>query len=581
MIEELSQVDYDAAKVSATEQMKALSSEADVWAKIDATDKLVGGTRLRSYIEECASHCEGHNLYELLAILSFFRKCREYLFFGEMAARVVRLAEGLPQPSAQGRVYVTLSPVQVFQYANIYGFYTKAGKRLTREVLLFVPRKFGKTTTAATFALNDALFGDSDAEAYITANSLDQAGICFKMVRTIVKHLDKKKRFREVADTIEVRLPGRESKVRCLADNARTLDGLKASISINDESSQAVSFATKNTVTTSMGVRKNPLTIDITTASDLVEGPFVDQLNYFKAVLRGEKEDDGVFAHIFQPDLGDDEGAPDTWRKVNPHIGVTIDVDYYHNEYKKAQRSFENMSAFRTKLLNVFVCGSARSWITSDEIWARFRALPIDKLSIHTKLIKATCSFDLSIRDDFSAVTYMLWMEDTMSFHSHTDYYFPRENLERHPNCELYRKWAEEGHLILTNGDVIDYSRIVEDIVRRNECVALVGIGYDAYKNGEVVNSLRSAGAGSILQAVPQVRSAFTSPCDAMELAIARGKITFEPNPITAWCFSNAVIDEDNNGNRKPMKKHSGASAKIDGAITNLMCLKVWEKLGL
>ena len=474
-----------------------------------------------------------------------------------------------------------LSPVQVFQYCNIYGFYTKAGKRLTREVLLFVPRKFGKTTTAATFALNDALFGDSDAEAYITANSLDQAGICFKMVRSIVKHLDKKKRFREVADTIEVRLPGRESKIRCLADNARTLDGLKASISINDESSQAVSFATKNTVTTSMGVRKNPLTIDITTASDLVEGPFVDQLNYFKAVLRGEKEDDGVFAHIFQPDLGDDEGAPDTWRKVNPHIGVTIDVDYYHNEYKKAQRSFENMSAFRTKLLNVFVCGSARSWITSDEIWARFKSLPIDKLSIHSKLIKATCSFDLSIRDDFSAVTYMLWLEDTMSFHSHTDYYFPRENLERHPNCELYRKWAEEGHLILTNGDVIDYSRIVEDIVKRNECVALVGIGYDAYKNGEVVNSLRSAGAGSILQAVPQVRSAFTSPCDAMELAIARGKITFEPNPITAWCFSNAVIDEDNNGNRKPMKKHSGASAKIDGAITNLMCLKVWEKLGL
>lgn len=168
-----------------------------------------------------------------------------------------------------------------------------------------------------------------------------------------------------------------------------------------------------------------------------------------------------------------------------------------------------------------------------------------------------------------------------MSFHSHTDYYFPRENLERHPNCELYRKWAEEGHLILTNGDVIDYSRIVEDIVRRDNNVAIVGIGYDAYKNGEVVNALRNAGAGNALQAVPQVRSAFTSPCDAMELAIARGKITFEPNPITAWCFSNAVIDEDNNGNRKPMKKHSGASAKIDGAITNLMCLKVWEKLGL
>lgn len=581
MIDELSQVDYELAKGRAIEKLAVLRSEADVWAKVDATDKLVGGTRLRSYLTECIEHGEAHNLYELLAVIAFFRKCKGYLFFGEMAARVVRLAEGLPQPSAQGRVYVMLSPVQVFQYCNIYGFYTRAGKRLTREVLLFVPRKFGKTTTAATLALNDALFGDNDAEAYITANSLDQAGICFKMVRAIVKHLDKKKRFREVADTIEIRLPGRESKIRCLADNARTLDGLKASLSVNDESSQAVSFATKNTVTTSMGVRKNPLTIDITTASDLVEGPFVDQLNHFKAVLRGEKEDDGVFAHIFQPDLGDDESAPDTWRKVNPHIGVTIDVDFYASEYKKAQRSFENMVAFRTKLLNVFVCGSARSWIMGDEIVARFRSMHIDKMSVRSKLVRATCSFDLSIRDDFSAVTYMLWLEDEQAFHSHTDYYFPADNVERHPNCELYRKWAADGHLIMTPGDVIDYSRIVGDILQRNECIALLGIGYDAYKNGEVVNALKNAGAGNVLQAVPQVRSAFTSPTDAMELAIARRKITFEPNPITAWCFSNAVIDEDNNGNRKPMKKYSGAATKIDGAITNLMCLKVWEKLGL
>lgn len=580
MIEELSQVDYDAAKKGVTERLKELRS-ADVWGLVDLTDSRIGGTRLRAYIEECINHCAGHNLYELLAIEMFFKKCSKYLYFAEMTARVVRLAEGLPQPSAKGRVYVELSPVQVFQFANIYGFYTPEGKRLTREVLLFVPRKFGKTTTAATLALNDALFGDSDAEAYITANSLDQASICFKMVRAIVKHLDKKKRFREVADTIEIRLPGRESKIRCLADNARTLDGLKASLAVNDESSQAVSFATKNTVTTSMGVRKNPLTIDITTASDLVEGPFVDQLNYFKAVLRGEKEDDGVFAHLFQPDLGDDESSPDTWRKVHPHIGVTIDVDFYSAEYKKAQRSFENLVAFRTKLLNVFVCGSARSWITSDEIWARHSKLPIDKLNVREKIIRATCSFDLSIRDDFSAVTYMLYLEDKRCFHSHTDYYFPKENLERHVNCELYRKWANEGHLILTEGSVIDYSRIVEDIVRRNDHVCILGIGYDAYKNGEVVNSLRNAGAGSILKAVSQVRSAFTSPTDAMELAIAREKITFEPNPITAWCFQNAVIDEDNNGNRKPMKRYQGAATKIDGVITNLMCLKVWEQLGV
>ena len=140
MIDELSQVDYELAKGRAIEKLAVLRSEADVWAKVDATDKLVGGTRLRSYITECVEHGEAHNLYELLAVIAFFRKCKGYLFFGEMAARVVRLAEGLPQPSAQGRVYVMLSPVQVFQYCNIYGFYTRRETPDARGAVIRAPQ---------------------------------------------------------------------------------------------------------------------------------------------------------------------------------------------------------------------------------------------------------------------------------------------------------------------------------------------------------------------------------------------------------------------------------------------------------
>lgn len=581
MIVELSQEDFLKKKIDTISELTRTRRSEIVQCAIARIDAEIGGTRLKTYIDDCCDNPDAHNLYELLSVCSFFRKLSEYLFFPEMVGRFVRFAEALPQPSARGRVLVSLSPVQIFQFSNIYGFYRKNGKRLIREVLLFVPRKFGKTTVAALIVLYDAFFGDSDAEGYITANSLDQAAICFNMVRKIVKFLNKRRFFREVADTIEFRYFGRESKIRCLADNPRSLDGLKASVSVNDESSQAVSFSTKNTITTSMGVRENPLTVDITTASDLVEGPFVEQLNHFKSVLRDEIQEDSIFAHIFQPDLGDAEDSPETWRKVHPHIGVTIDVDFYADEYRKAMRSLENLNSFRTKLLNVFVCGSARSWITADEIWKRFSDFDISKLSIYDKLYSATCSFDLSIRDDFSAVTYMVWFEEEQYMCSHTDYYFPAACLERHPNSELYRKWADEGYLILTDGETIDYARIVSDILSRNSQISIVSIGYDAYRSAEVVNSLRASGAGGVLKAISQVRSAFTSPTDTMELAVSRGKINFSRNPITAWCFANSVIDEDNNRNRKPMKRHAGASGKIDGVITNLMCLKLWELLGL
>lgn len=580
MLQELNFEDYAAAKASVTETLRALRSNVAFWNAVDLTDKRIGGTRLRDYIAGCIAAPEAHNLYELLAIPRFATFINKYVFLPEMAARIMRFAEALPQPSAKGRVSVKLSPVQVFQYVNIYAFYKRNGKRLIREALLFVPRKYGKTTTAACMSLYDVLFGDADAEAYITSNSLEQSRICFSMVRNIVKRLNRTKCFREVAETIEVKRPDRESKVRCLADNPRLLDGLKASININDESSQAKSFATKHTVTTSMGPRENPLTVDITTASDLVEGPFVDLLNNFKAILRGEVVDDSVFAHIFQPDLGDDEADPATWMKVNPHIGVTVDVDFYAAEYKKAQRSHENMIAFRTKLLNVFVTGTAKSWITSDAIWKLHDDWGIEKHSIRDKLIYATCAFDLSVKDDFSAVTYLVRLPEQNRFHSHTDYYLPSATLERHSNSELYRKWAADGWLQIIDGEVIDYSRIVQDILRRNRQVAIVAIGYDPYRNGEVVASLRNAGAGKTLKAISQTRSSFTDPTDTMEFMVARGAISFDPNPITAWCFTNAVIDEDNNNNRKPMKKYSNSPMKIDGVITNLMCLKLWNELG-
>ena len=187
MIKELSANDYNALKADVIARLRALRGDSAAWRAVDETDSLVGDSRLRTYIDGCIDAPEAHNLYELLAIPRFFAFIGKYLYFPEMVARVIRFAEALPQPTAKGRVYVKMSAVQVFQYANIYGFYTQQAKRVIREALLFVPRKYGKTTTASVMALYDVLFGDADAEAYITSNSLDQSRICFGMVRKIVK----------------------------------------------------------------------------------------------------------------------------------------------------------------------------------------------------------------------------------------------------------------------------------------------------------------------------------------------------------------------------------------------------------
>ena len=55
----------------------------------------------------------------------------------------------------------------------------------------------------------------------------------------------------------------------------------------------------------------------------------------YKAILRGEIENDSIFAHIFEPDVDDEEGDPATWRKVQPHMGITVYEDFYIDAYQK------------------------------------------------------------------------------------------------------------------------------------------------------------------------------------------------------------------------------------------------------
>ena len=533
-------------------------------------------SRLSSYVRGCINNPNDHNLYELLSIVRFFRFFDTYDFRISEVRKFIVFYESLKFSGTKGKTRYKLTPIQVFQFANILGFYhIGTNKRVIREALLFVPRKFSKTTSVASLAIYDLLFGDANAQTYVAANSYNQAKVCFDEIRNILKALDPKlRRFTINREIIYNRIKGKTSFARCLASNPDKLDGLNASTVILDEYSQADSAALKNVLTSSMGARLNPLTIVITTASDKQECPFIDMLKNYKAILRDELFNDAVFAHIFEPDAHDEESDPHTWRKVQPHMGITVYEDFYVSEYQKALISADDALEFRTKLLNLFVQNTAKIWLSASDIEALAKEVYIDKPSNRPPCMVAV---DLSVCDDFSAVTYMLYSAVSRSFHSHTDYYFPADALLNHPNRELYEKWAKDGDLKLCKGNVIDYKLIVTDILARNKCVKILGIGYDPYRSAEFVNMLSASGAKKILIPVKQTYGTFTSPVESFELAVKRGKISFSKNPITYYCFGNAVLDEDRNENKKPIKKTH--NLKIDGTITNLMTFYLYNNI--
>ena len=529
-------------------------------------------SRLDAYVREVVGNPDGHNLYEQLAVARFLTLCDKYGINVTEVWQFADFYESLYFPGKAGQQRYELTPVQYFQFASIFAFWV-GDKRVVREVVLYVPRKFSKTTSTASLAIYDLLYGDANAESYTGANSSDQAKKCFDVIRNCVRKLDpKERRYAINEQTVKSKRKDRTAFAQCLTANARTKDGLNASTVIMDEFSQARSSELLTVLTTSMGVRDNPLTAIITTASDVFDGPFYEMLQGYKSVLLGEYEDDSVFAHIFEPDLDDAEDDESTWLKVHPHLGITVSLEFYRQEYKNAVRNgSEAMLAFRTKLLNLYAENEQRSWISSTLARHISKPMAIDGIKGRPD---AMVAIDLSESDDFSAVTMGMYDAGQKNFYFHTAYFFPAGALPGHPNEKLYRTWAERGFLILTDGDVIDYRRIVEYVLWLNQFVRILGIGYDPWKSQEVINMLAASGAGNVIKGIRQTYGTFTAPVESFEHGAKTGHIFINDNPINAYCFGNAVLDSDRLENCKPVKRKQ--TQKIDGVITTLMCMRLF-----
>lgn len=552
------------AKAEVTEDLAAWRHERYRLAAVDA--------RLDAYVREVAGNPAGHNLWEQLAVRRFFGMIDKYGLNVSVIRRFFTLYESLYLPGKRGHRRYELTPVQTFQFAHVYGLWD-GGRRVVRECCLYVPRKFSKTTESAAFALNDLLYGDANAEVYIGANSQDQAKKCFDVIRGCMSRLDPGgRRYIINEEVIKSRRRDRSAFAQCLTANARTKDGLNASTVIMDEFSQARDNELLTVLTTSMGVRENPLTVIITTASDIFEGPFYSMLQGYKALLLGDYDDDSVFAHLFEPDIDDPEDSANTWRKVHPHMGVTVSEHFYRQEYKNAVRNgADAMLAFRTKLLNVYAENEQRAWISATQAkaaavdmgWETFADMP-----------GAMAAIDLSESDDFSAVSFGTYDKATQIFRYRTDYFFPEDALAGHPNERLYRKWAEAGHLHLTPGPVISYSAIVEHVLKISRHVHLVRIGYDPYKSREIVNTLATIGNAAAVVPVRQSYGEFNAAVEFFEHCFKTGHAKINDNPINYFCFGNAVLDYDKLENCKPIKRSH--NMKIDGVITMLMCQKMF-----
>lgn len=460
---------------------------------------------------------------------------------------------------------VVLQPWQIFLVCAIYGFRAKKDhtKRMVTDVIVFIPRKAGKSTLTSAIGLYELQFGEAGAEVFTLATNREQATIVFDSAKGFVETTTDEIRNWFDVSKYEIKKRGdSQTMFKALSrDTKKTGDGKNPSCVIIDESAQIIDRNSIEVLHSGMVARQNPLRIYITTASFTKDTKFYEDYQMFETMLNGEATDQANwFGLLYSLDPHDDWRDPTNWQKANPMHGITVFEDAIAKRAEEAKHKPATLNEFLCKTLNIFVSANT-AWVDRD-LWDSEECVIKEAREPEAVFL----AFDLASTRDLNAVcTLKRYAED--DYEAQWKFFLPEESLELIPKHyqDIFRNAINSGILKLTMGNVMDDKEIYDHIISEHEKYDLKEVGYDAYNAGNLVSRLYEAGLP--VKKVGQGMAVLSNPSKYVEKMILQKGIKHDGNPFVGWQLSNCEVYTDVNGNIKIRKNEADKSAKVDGII--------------
>ena len=182
---------------------------------------------------------------------------------------------------------------------------------------------------------------------------------------------------------------------------------------------------------------------------------------------------------------------------------------------------------------------------------------------------------DLSSTQDISAVCLSFPpMSEGEAYKHIYRFYIPEELVQEKEEIDKvpYRLWIEQGLIIATPGNVIDYDFIEADILNLAEIYDLKEFCFDPYHAQQVVNHMIDAGITMI--PIQQNYRTMSPMCHSFEKHVLEGAVAHNNNPVMYWMISCVEVKSDRQGNIMPMKPRRYSSGmRIDGVVAKIMAL--------
>lgn len=522
---------------------------------------------------------------EILACKDVIRQCQTFLedyevnqhredfrwYFDEEAASdvlefstICRFPKGDPVG-----LPLKLSDWHSYVLANVYGWRSKRNKDDLRftEIICLVARKNSKTMLMSVIALYELLLGNESTEMTIAATQMKQAKLLFndvdKMRQQLPPQISKLKKTLSAISNEKT-----WSSLEPVSRDTGSLEGKGVVKGFFDEASLVENGEVFETILTSMDPFTGRQAFFITTAqAGATHRPFYARLEYARDVVRGNAQDERIFALLYSLDEEDREDwqNPDVWQKANPSWGHSIKRETMIEKFKKLKTEEQKVS-FRARHLNLFE-DSAQTWVSTDE-WDKNIVPEIDRS------LPLTIGLDMAAVKDLSAVTAIYGPDADKNFYFESKCFIPKRALEEAEKSVrgVYLEAIESGVLVTTDTPTTDQRAVKRHILELiNGAKDFREVCYDPALAGFLVNELEEEGA--LCVPVPQNWKHMSPASRDMEDFILSKKMRHLGNPFFKWQLGCAEIKMGDNENYRVVKPNNKRERKIDSIIAGIIAL--------
>lgn len=222
---------------------------------------------------------------------------------------------------------------------------------------------------------------------------------------------------------------------------------------------------------------------------------------------------------------------------------------------------------FRQLRLNQWVKQSVR-WMPMDK-WDECGDV-VNPYELEGRVCYA--GLDLSSTTDLTTLVLVFPPADDSEIYTVLPFFWlPEETLTLRVRRDhvMYDKWAAQGFIMTTEGNVVHYGHIEQFICQLGERYNIREIAYDRWNSSMMVQALEDDGF-TMVPFGQGYRDMSPPTKELMRLVLER-KVNHGGHPVLRWNMDNAFVRTDPAGNVKIDKEKS--TEKVDGAVALVMAM--------